>query len=281
MRNPSIGRRRASSRNRTRVIFYVIVVLMLAVIAFSLSTRVIDRAVLMQIYIATGILGVGVVLIDMMGLLGHHYGDETSGHDDGGNGGDDGAGIDHGDTDDVFSGDTWDGHEDLADADSTVDGAAGSHHHEEGVPLHDVDHDSLRMGGGPVLEAIRYLRMFVYFCLGFGLVGLALLTSGRTAQASLLFAGMAGIGTVLLARLFYRLQPGDTGDLLSENELLLEQGTVIVPLTDDTMGKVRIQVGMQVYEPYALAAHAGEMFVRGEKAKVVRVTDECVYVEKV
>ena len=156
--------------------------------------------------------------------------------------------------------------------------------HDDGAdetPLHEVDHDSPLPGGGPVLEAIRYLRMFVYFCLGFGLVGVAILTSGRTAQASLLLAGLAGFGTVLLARTFYRLQPSDTGEVMSVQELLREQGTVTVPLTHEIMGKVRVQTGMQVRELYALAAEEGEEFARGDIVRIVEVSDRCMYVERV
>jgi membrane protein implicated in regulation of membrane protease activity len=291
MRSIRTSRRRARAGNRTRTLFYLFITIMLAVLALSLSQQIIDSAVLMQIYIAASILAVGVIVIDMMGLLGQQHGDEGSvydadggahGGDDGGDGfGDHGDGVDDGaGLDDGASFDDG-GHDMAHDDDLGGDDAFGSEHdHSDEVPLHDVEHDSITAGRGPILEAIRYLRMFVYFCLGFGMVGLALLTTGRTAQQSLLFAGIAGIGTVLLARTFYRLQPSDTGDLMSDDDLLRAHGTVIVPLDHETMGKIRLQIGMQVYEPFALAASEGDAFRRGETIKVVRVTDEGVYVEK-
>jgi membrane protein implicated in regulation of membrane protease activity len=278
MRSMRARPRRASGGNRTRTLFFVFIAIMLGVIAFSLSAQIINSAVLMQIYIAATILGVGVVVVDMMGLLGSQHGDEggaydSAGHDGGHDGGDYGGfGHDDGSDDGGMDADSagWDDAGDAHDA----------HAHDD-APLHEVDHDSPLPGGGPVLEAIRYLRMFVYFCLGFGLVGLGLLTSGRTAQASLLFAGAAGFGAVLLARAFYRFQPRGTGDVMPSTELLREQGIVTVPFSHETMGKVRVQVGMQVQEVYALAAEEGKEFARGATVRIVQVGDDCVYVEEV
>lgn len=277
MTNMRIRRRRARSRNRTRTLFYVFLAIMLAVIALSLSAQIIDSAVLLQIYIAATILSIGVIVIDMMGFLGAQHGDD--------------GGYDSAASDDAGY-EAWDdGASDTAGADGgsfdSEGGAVGTGHDDayhdphENVPLHDVDHDSVIGGRGPVLEAIRYLRMFVYFCLGFGLVGLALLTTQRTPQASLLFASMAGLGTVFLARTFYRFQPQDTGDILTSDELLMEQGVVTVPLSHDSMGQMRVQIGVQVHEPYARAAHEGESYGRGERVRIVEVSDECVFVEGV
>ncbi len=296
MRNTRTARRRAHSGNRTRTIFFVFLAIILGLIAFSLSSQIIDSAVLLQMYIAASVLAVGVVGIDMLGLLGAHQGDEGGAYDpDGGHeGGHDGgydAAANGGDGfgDDAYGADASGVDESVRLSDTSgvdggsVDGASihGENSTDDHVPLHDVEHDSVFIGQGPVLEAIRYLRMFVYFCLGFGLIGLAMLTSGSTAQASFLFACIAGIGSVMLARTFYRLQPRDTGDVLSENELLMERGIVLVPLSHTTMGKVRVQIGMQVHEPYALSAHTEETFTRGDSVKIVEVTEKCVYVEEV
>ena len=268
MRNMRVRRQRARGGNRTRTLFFAIIALILAVIAFSLSAQIINSAALLQIYIAASILAVGVLAIDMMGLLGSQHGDDASaGADSGHDGGHDGA-----DTHDGFGSD--DNGLDAGEGD--VDGDSA-----DGAPLQDVDHDSPLPGGGPVLEAIRYLRMFVYFCLGFGLIGLALLVTERTAQASLVFASAAGFGTVLVARTFYRFQPRDTGEVMSAHELLREQGTVTVPLGHEVMGKVRVQTGMQVQEVYALAAEKDREFARGDTVRIVKISDECVYVEEV
>ena len=281
--------RTSRSSSRTRVIFYFILAVILLVIAWSLSAQIIDRAILMQIYIAASILAVGVVTIDMLGLLGEHHGDGDGSDamsDDGSDFGMDGHadfGMDgHAD----FSGDDDGGFGDAGDhmpfeMDSiSGDDAMGSMG-DDASHLDDGDSHDLSFGHGPVLEAIRYLRMFVYFCLGFGLVGLAVLFSGRPPLTSLVYSGIAGVATVLLARLFYRFQPKDTGAVLSDQELILEEGIVIVPLSDEVMGKIRVSLGMEVREVYAQAARDGESYDRGAKVRVTSLGQDCVYVEGV
>lgn len=44
------------------------------------------------------------------------------------------------------------------------------------------------------------------------------------------------------------------------------------------MGKVRIQIGMNVTEQYALAQNELAEFNKGDNVYIMRVTDECVYV---
>lgn len=280
--------RRNRPRSRTRIVFYVILAIILGVIAWSLSTQLIDRAVLIQIYVAASVLAVGVVIIDMLGLLGEHHGDadgSDSMADDSSDFGFDG----HSDSGADSDGDGSFGHADFGDTSNhgatEVDSIGGDDAMgsmgDDTSHLDDGDSHDISLGQGPVLEAIRYLRMFVYFCLGFGLVGLAALFSGRTPLNSLVFASVAGIATVMLARLFYRFQPKDTGAVLSDQELVLEQGLVIIPLSDEYMGKIRVSLGMEVREVYAKAAHTGERYERGAKVRVVSLGHDCVYVEGV
>jgi membrane protein implicated in regulation of membrane protease activity len=83
---------------------------------------------------------------------------------------------------------------------------------------------------------------------------------------------------VFLAQAFFRFQRHDTDSQLTGADLVGQRATVIVPLDDKTMGKVRVQVGLVVTEQYALAAHAGAAFQTGDEVMVASVTDECVYV---
>ena len=122
------------------------------------------------------------------------------------------------------------------------------------------------------------MRLFVYFCLGFGPMGLVALATGRSAIASLLLAIPVGVAAVFLAQAFFRFQRQDTDSQLTSADLVGQTATVIVPLDDKTMGKVRILVGPVVAEQYALAAHPGAAFKNGDQVMVSSVTDECVYV---
>jgi hypothetical protein len=177
------------------------------------------------LYLFTAIFSIGVVAVDMLGLL------------NAGNG---------------------DGH---ADADH------GAAHHAAG------DH-------APLLSILRYLRMGIYFSLGFGPLGLLAEATGTDSLRSLAWAVPGGIAAAWLARMFFRFQQQDVDSSIREEELLLERARVIVPLSSTTMGKVRLRLGQLVLERYALAEDAWDTFHTHDVVEIVRITDDCVYVRR-
>ena len=226
--------------NRTRTIFFIFLAIYLAVILAALALDIVSTDFVRLIFIASTVFSVGVVLLDFFGVLGGHHDGETSG--------------------DVTTGHVFSG-----------DHAPGDHSGQ-------IHHGPDQQGAGPILSALSYLRLFVYFCLGFGPMGLVALATGRNAFASLLFAIPVGVAAVFLAQAFFRLQRQDTDSQLTSADLVGQTGTVIVPLDDKTMGKVRILVGPVVAEQYALAAQPGAAFKNGDQVMISSVTDECVYV---
>ena len=250
--------------SRTRTIFFIFLAVYLAVILAALALGIVSTDFVRLIFIASTVFSVGVVLLDFFGVLGGHHGGETAG--------------------DVTAGHVFPG-DDHAAADLTgADGAAGhlaAHsdaNHVPGDQSGPLHHQPDQQGAGPILSALSYLRLFVYFCLGFGPMGLVALATGRSVFASLLFAIPVGVAAVFLAQAFFRFQRQDTDSQLTSAELVGQTGTVIVPLDDRTMGKVRILVGPVVTEQYALAAHPGAKFSKGDQVMISTVTDECVYV---
>lgn len=184
------------------------------------------------LYLFTTIFGVGVIAVDMLGLLG----------------------VEHG--------------HDAADGAADGGGASGE----------DADGDG--SGHTPVLSILRYLRLAVYFSLGFGPLGLVAEATGSGGLSSLLWSVPGGIAAGFLARLFFRFQQEDVDSSVREDELLLEQGRVIVPFTSRDMGKVRVRMGQIIVERYALAEDEWESFRTDDLVEIVRVTDECVYVRR-
>jgi membrane protein implicated in regulation of membrane protease activity len=249
--------------SRTRTIFFIFLAVYLAVILAALALDIVSTDFVRLIFIASTVFSVGVVLLDFFGVLGGHHGGETTGDVTAGH---------------VFSGDH------TAAGSHDAGGAAGhlpAHsdgNHAPGDQPGQMQHGSAQQGAGPILSALSYLRLFVYFCLGFGPMGLVALATGRSAIASLLFAIPVGVAAVFLAQAFFRFQRQDTDSQLTSADLVGQTGTVIVPLDDKTMGKVRILVGPVVSEQYALAAHPGAAFKNGDQVMVTSVTDECVYV---
>ena len=88
----------------------------------------------------------------------------------------------------------------------------------------------------------------------------------------------AGVLATVAAQAFFRFQRSTTDSSIGRDELRFKEAVVIVPLSEQTMGKVRVQVGMTVTEQYALAAHPGAAFGRGDTVRILSVSEECVYV---
>jgi hypothetical protein len=114
-----------------------------------------------------------------------------------------------------------------------------------------------------VLSALAYLRLLVYFCLGFGPAGWGAMATGRGALGSLVIAAPAGLLAALLAQAFFRFQRHDTNSALTRADLLHQEATVLVPLD---------------HEQYALAVEPDATFDKGQTVRIMRITEECVYV---
>ncbi len=201
----------------------------------------------------------------------------TAAADGGGDGdsGGDAGGDDGGDGDFDADGDFGEGH-----GDGESDGH--SDWHSDGrSDSHGTGHTSGHMDGAsvPVLSILAYLRMAVYFFLGFGPTGWAALSMGRSPLVALALAVPMGILATVAAQVFFRFQRSNTDSTVARTDLVNEAATVTVSLTHTDMGKVRIKTGMAVMEQYALAARPDMAFQKGETVRIVKVTPECVYVD--
>ena len=195
----------------------------------------------------TAIFGVGVTVVDLLGLIG-------GGSDDSGEGG------------------------------SGEDGAAGSGENAAGgSDRGDYGSAAGHLGGGsgtPVLSFLRWARTLVYFCLGFGPFGLAAGAFGSGFGGRLVWSLAGGVSMAILARLFFRFQRTRLDSTLQDEELLLEPATVIVPIAAGGMGKVRVHFGQSVAERYARAELADQRFAMDDRVIISQVTEQCVYVRR-
>ena len=201
---------------------------------------------LQALYWFTAIFGVGVTVVDLLGLIGS--GGEGDGAGDGsghGEGADDGAGQ----------------------ADGVHDDSGQAGGGEEGA-------------GASVLSFLRYVRTAIYFCLGFGPFGIASGVFGSGPIGSLIWALVGGSAVAVLARAFFRFQRTDLDSSIQEEDLLFEEASVITRISDGGMGKVRIRLGQSIAERYALAENPEERFDVDARVQVAQVTDRCVYVRR-
>ena len=289
--------------NRTRGIFLAALVLTLGIIVVSLVLEIISQTTALQLFIATTVFSVGVVLLDFLGILGGHHdvdsGDMvTAGHfgdDASGDGGDLGGHFDVdasvGQFDAGDSGGDFDaqGGDDAFDGGHFGEAAEAGHGGETGDAQHDLEgmegegagqtHVSPHAASAPILSVLGYLRLMVYFCLGFGPTGWVAMATGRSALVSMVYAVPVGLASMFVARAFFRFQRRDTDSQIRAGELVSMPAVVIIPLNHETMGKVRIQIGMNVTEQYALAATPDRHFEKGDQVRISRVTEECVYVK--
>lgn len=194
-------------------------------------------------YLFATVFGVGVMALDLLGVFVH----TTDGATDSAN---DGSHVD-----------------DVSQADA-------NHTNTD----HSSDHGSANTNHLPILSILRYLRMFVYFCAGFGPLGLIAEFNGSSLIATLAWSLLGGITSTTLGLLMFRLQRKDLDSTVKTEDLFLGQAQVIVPITNGNMGKVRIHIGQSVAERYALAENSLESFHKDAIVEVIRVTDECVYV---
>lgn len=184
------------------------------------------------IYIFTTVFGVGVTLLDIIGVVGH-LSDSAA---------DAAADLDHADD-------------------------ASSHHGDGGSHI-------------PVLSALYYLRIFIYFCLGFGPLGWMAELTGHSALSTLLWAVPGGLVSAAIANAVFKFQRKDLDSSIQVEDLFLGKARVIVPISRGGMGKVRIAFGQSVTERYAMAENAEENLPTDAEVEVVRVTDDCIYVRR-
>jgi membrane protein implicated in regulation of membrane protease activity len=239
---------------RTRLLFFVFLSIILAIVALSLAIQLIDAQALTQIYIAATIFAAGIVILDFLGIFG----------DDGAHGDAHVGGHDAGHSMDFDTGDMDGGHLEHTGHDIDIDASRGQ--------------AALSHSATAAIATLAYLRLSVYFAIGFGPTGWMAMASGYSPWTSLAIATPVGVIAVILAQVLFRFQRSDTDSSLRHDDLLMQRATVIIPLTHKTMGKVRVQVGMNVVELYALAADAASQFDKGEDVRIVRVTEDCVYV---
>lgn len=266
---------------------------------------------LLSLYIACAIFGVGVTIIDMLGILGDlfHEGDQgddgDAGHDgdighDGDVGHDSDAGhdsdighdggvshdaADHGDMDAGVHGDHGSdaGHDiaDHGDMDTGVHGehGHGEHHdneHGERGSVASHEHDRERSF---LLQILSIARGLVHFSVGFGPVGLVALATGRSPTNSLAWSIPVGLVTCIGGRLLRRIQRSELDSQLKEEDLIMEQGVVSVSIKNGQLGKVRIRLEGTYAERFARAKNPQENFPVGSQIRIVDVAEDCVYVE--
>jgi membrane protein implicated in regulation of membrane protease activity len=197
------------------------------------------------IYIFTTVFALGVTAIESLGLLGDS--------DDGG------ADADHGDALDVHGGDEA----------GAADEASGEH----GVAVRGNAWQQSRRSGQTLFAILGALRIAVYFCLGFGPMGLVAILFGASAIVSLLFAVGAGMVSAVLYRRLIRFQQKDLDSTVHDRDLIGERADVLIAIYPHEIGRVRIKLDQMVRDRYAVS-DANEFIPKGARVEVLAVSDK-------
>lgn len=243
---------------------------------------------LFVLYSALAVFGVGVTVIDFLGIFeqSHDAGSPSQGDDgdDGGDGGDDdGGAIDDG-GDDGVGNDESTGDDDATDDASVDDDASGlgdAHGtalsaREDGGGSHIASVDSATR---IVARAIGTLRLGVYFSLGAGPTGLFSILTGVAPLEGLAWSSGAGVFVAVIAKALRRLVRRDLDSSIRPEEFIMDEAEVTVPILPGAMGKAVVRRYGRETELYVRAKDARASFPKGSRVRISDFDDDCYWIE--
>jgi hypothetical protein len=199
------------------------------------------------LYSALAVFGLGVTVIDFLGLMDH-----AAGHD--------GCGDQAGDHD-------------------------GADHDADGGHETDAHHGPVLAPGGAGLRFLTaffgLLRIGVYFSLGAGPTGLFALFMGLGTVKSLLWSAGAGAGLAVLARLLRRLVRRELDSSIKSGELLMEKAVILIPVAPGKTGKALVRQFGREREIYVRCRDQEAAFAKGSEARIVDADESWFWIEPV
>jgi len=197
---------------------------------------------LFTLYIALAVFGIGVTIVDFLGIM-----------DQAGDSGDSGG-------------------------DSSDSGASAAKAH--GSYLGPGAKAPAEKHGIRALTAlIGLLRSAVYFSLGFGPTGIFATLIGLSPTASLVWASGIGAGVMVLARLLKRFIRRDLDSSIKPDELLHEKGVLLLPLEGESISKAVVKQFGRETRVYVRCSQAGVKLSKGQEVIIVDHDDDVYWVK--
>ncbi|WP_251977188.1 NfeD family protein [Salinicola avicenniae] len=219
----------------------------------------IDDGLILGIYVTLSLFGLGVIAAESLGLSGsdNDTGDAHNGGSD--NGGSDNGGHDNG------------GHHHAAGDSTPGDGA-------DGVASRGGQYSRSIRAGRHVFKLLFLLRLFIYFCAGFGPMGLIATLRGESLSSGLLWAVPAGLFVMVCAWAILKFQQREYDSSIADDELVGREGHVTITIHPNEIGRVRIAFAQLTRERYARADHDVPI-PKGTRIRVIAVNTSDVTVE--
>ncbi len=219
---------------------------------------------LFVLYSALAVFGIGVTIVDLLGVF-EHAGQSDSGHD-----------SDSGSADEAASDDDGAGEDGADDSD---DGA-----HEDHMPAetaHGSNLSSADSGTRIVARTIGALRTGVYFSVGAGPTGLFAMLTGVQPAESLAWSAGAGIFIAVLARSLRAFIRKDLDSSIKAAEFIMDEATITVSVMPGAMGKAAVRRYGRETEVFVRAKDSARAFNKGCTVRIVDYDDECCWVEDI
>jgi len=142
--------------------------------------------------------------------------------------------------------------------------------------INENKHKDEKQGIRVLSKIMNVLRNAVYFSLGFGPTGLFASSSGLPATQGLLWALAAGAVMMILARFIKRLIRRDLDSSIKPDELLQEQGVLLLPLEGGEISKASVRQYGRETEIYVRCRDKESKLPKGEKI-IIEEYDNDVY----
>lgn len=126
--------------------------------------------------------------------------------------------------------------------------------------------------GRIVYKLLNLLRLFVYFCVGFGAVGVFGVLTNNPFGKTLIFSSLTGAALIAIVKVISRLQNKVTDSQLKEGELLFAEAEVIVSIAPGKLGKVRVKTGGTYHDLFAKGEDVKKSYGKGSTVYVVDIT---------
>ncbi len=212
---------------------------------------------LLSLYIATAVLGIGVKIVDLLGLF---SGDEDKE-------GETGQNFDEQDSIEETQG-TDDQNADMDTEENGIKGAQDS-----------ILYKDKNRYGDSIITLISVLRYTVYFCLGFGPVGLFYIIMYEKNLASLYYSVPMGFVVILIVIIVRKTLIKELDSRFKDSDFIMEKAEVLVTIGKKSMGKIRINYAGTYQDRYARNSDRDKIIERGSLVRIIDITDECFIVK--
>lgn len=131
-----------------------------------------------------------------------------------------------------------------------------------------------------VYRALNVLRSVVYFCCGFGAVGIYGQLSSGSPLKTFAYSSVTGLLLVLIVKGISRIQKQVTDSQLSSGDLLFAEAEVLVSIHPGKLGRVRVTAGGSYHDLFARGGDPRKKYEKGDKVFVVEASGGEVVVDE-